>query len=219
MTVPAWPVVTDPSTSTAVPVLASYAALPLKSHCAVCVPVNAERLVPQSPVEQAVPVHAPAWHVAESVQGTLLVQLAPSFPVGFEHVPVAGLHIPATWHVSSGVHVFEVIAVQTPLWQEAVSVQRFVSVHAVLSDFGVRAQDLVLGLHAPRVWHWSAAAQAFPQPPQLAAVVRSVSQPSEGSPLQSPNPVLHWPIAHACPLQVAVAFGVLQAVQVVAPQP
>jgi hypothetical protein len=35
---------------------------------------------------------------------------------GFEHTPVAGLHVPATWHASEAEHVTVAPGVQTPTW-------------------------------------------------------------------------------------------------------
>lgn len=45
--------------------------------------------------------------------------------------------------------------------------------------------------------------------PQWSVVVMSVSQPSLGSPLQSPHPVLHVPMAQVPATQVAAAFAKL----------
>jgi hypothetical protein len=44
------------------------------------------------------PVQVPAWHVSVCVQALPSLQLVPSLAFGLEHVPVAGLHTPATWH-------------------------------------------------------------------------------------------------------------------------
>jgi hypothetical protein len=41
------------------------------------------------------PVHAPATHVSVAVHALLSSQLAPSAATGFEHMPVAGSHVPA----------------------------------------------------------------------------------------------------------------------------
>jgi len=64
-----------------------------------------------------------------------------------------------------------------------------------------------------------AALQATPQLPQLAASVRSTSQPSFALPLQSSWPGSQALIAHAPLEHVGVAFVVSQAVQLVALHP
>jgi hypothetical protein len=88
-------------------------------------------------------------------------------------------------------------------------------------DFGVMAHVFVAGLHAPSVWHWSGAAQALPQAPQFCGVVRSISQPSEGSLLQSPKFVAHLVMTQAwLPLHFSVAtLDSLHGVQPLSPQP
>ena len=60
------------------------------------------------------------------------LQLPPSFPVGLEQMPVDGLHVPATWHVSSAVQVLGLVPVQTPPWQVSVCVQALLSLQGVL---------------------------------------------------------------------------------------
>src|SRR5690349_23038176 len=44
-----------------------------------------------------VPLHVPPWHVSVCVQASPSVQALPSGFAGFEQMPVAGLHVPATW--------------------------------------------------------------------------------------------------------------------------
>jgi hypothetical protein len=60
------------------------------------------------------PVHTPAWHVSTSVQAFPSLQAVPFVAFGFEQVPIAGLHVPATWHWSDAVHVTGLAPVQTP---------------------------------------------------------------------------------------------------------
>ena len=60
------------------------------------------------------PVHTPARQVSVWVQASLSLQLVPSDAAGFEHAPVVGSHVPATWHWSSAVHVTGLLPVQTP---------------------------------------------------------------------------------------------------------
>ena len=42
------------------------------------------------------PVQTPAWHVSVCVQPFPSLQPVPFAAVGFEHMPVAGLQVPAT---------------------------------------------------------------------------------------------------------------------------
>jgi len=44
------------------------------------------------------PVQVPAWHVSVWVQALPSLQEVPLVAGGFEHTPVLGLHVPATWH-------------------------------------------------------------------------------------------------------------------------
>ena len=50
------------------------------------------------------PTQTPAWHTSEPVQKLPSLQAVPFGAFGFEHVPVAGLHVPATWQASLAVH-------------------------------------------------------------------------------------------------------------------
>ena len=44
------------------------------------------------------PMQMPVWQVSVCVQALPSLQLAPSALSGFEHTPVAGLHVPTSWH-------------------------------------------------------------------------------------------------------------------------
>ena len=81
------------------------------------------------------------------------LQLVPSVAGGFEHVPVAGLHVPATWHWSLAVHVIGLDPVQTPLWHLSVWVQALPSLQLAPSVAGGFEHWPVLGLHVPATWH------------------------------------------------------------------
>lgn len=61
----------------------------------------------------------------------LTVQAWFSFPVGFEHWPVEGLQVPATWHWSLAVHTTGLLPVHTPFWQVSVRVQALPSLQVV----------------------------------------------------------------------------------------
>src|SRR5437016_13951613 len=84
---------------------------------------------------------------------------------GLEQLPVAGLHVPATWHWSRAVQVTGLLPTQLPLWQVSVCVQALPSLHGVpLVAVGVE-QLPVAGLHVPATWHWSRAVQVIGRPP------------------------------------------------------
>jgi len=63
------------------------------------------------------PVQAPARQVSVWVQALPSSQVLPFAFSGLEQVPVAGLHVPASWHWSSAVQVTGFAPVQTPAWQ------------------------------------------------------------------------------------------------------
>jgi hypothetical protein len=69
----------------------------------------------------------------------------------------------------------------------------------------LRQSPLVPQVHWP-LTQLSPAAQTCPQVPQLLGVLRAVSQPSAGLPLQSPKPARQAK-PHAPPLQIAVALA------------
>lgn len=92
------------------------------------------------------------------------VQVVPSGAVGFVQVPVAGWHEPATWQVSSAVHVTGFEPMQVPLRQESVCVQRFPSLQVVPFAAEGFEHTPVLGLHVPATWHGSIAVQTTVAP-------------------------------------------------------
>jgi hypothetical protein len=44
------------------------------------------------------PTQLPPWQVSVCVQALPSLHVVPSDAAGFEHAPVAGSHVPATWH-------------------------------------------------------------------------------------------------------------------------
>jgi hypothetical protein len=72
---------------------------------------------------------------------------------GLEHVPFAGLHVPALWHWSLAVHVTGAPGWQLPDWHLSACVQASPSVHAVLSGFAGLEHIPFVGLHVPTLWH------------------------------------------------------------------
>ncbi len=61
------------------------------------------------------PVQVPAWHVSVWVQASASLHEVPSGFVGFEHAPVAGLQVPASWQWSSAVQTTGLPAVHEPV--------------------------------------------------------------------------------------------------------
>src|SRR5438874_1528747 len=59
------------------------------------------------------PTQAPAWQVSVCVPASPSSQAVPSSCAGSEQVPVAGLHVPAAWHWSEGVHT-TAVPIQAP---------------------------------------------------------------------------------------------------------
>jgi hypothetical protein len=102
----------------------------------------------------AVPVHRPsALHASPKVQALPSLQVVPMAATGLEQLPVAGLHVPATWHASSAAQVTGLPPVQEPDWHVSVCVQALPSLQAVpLGALGFE-QVPVAGLQVPATWH------------------------------------------------------------------
>ena len=114
----------------------------------------------------AVPgVHAPDWHVSPVVHAFPSLQLVPFAFAGFEQVPVAVSHVPATWHWSLAPQTTGFPDTQAPARQVSASVQAFPSLQAVPSPFAGFEQTPDCGSQVPATWHWSAAAQTTALPP------------------------------------------------------
>src|SRR2546427_765197 len=110
------------------------------------------------------PVHVPARQVSPCVQASPSSYAAPSSLLGFEHSPVAGLHVPASWHWSCAVQVTELPPVHVPPWQVSLCVQASPSLHPVLSGLLGFEHSPVAGLQVPASWHCSWAVQTTGSP-------------------------------------------------------
>jgi hypothetical protein len=66
------------------------------------------------------------------VQALPSLHAVPSCAGGFEHAPVAGLHVPAEWHWSLGLHITWFDPVQTPPWQTSILVHALPSLHGAV---------------------------------------------------------------------------------------
>ena len=99
-------------------------------------------------------MQTPVWHVSLCVQALPSLHAVPFGAFGFEHVPVAGLHVPATWHWSLAVHVTGLEPVQIPARHESVCVQALPSLQAFpFGAFGFEHLP-VAGSQVPVTWHW-----------------------------------------------------------------
>src|SRR5439155_544869 len=148
-------------------------------------------------------VHVPPWQVSLSVQASPSLHPAPSALLGFEHSPVPGLHVPASWHWSCAVQVTEVPAVHVPPWQVSLSVQASPSLHPVPSGLLGLEHSPVAGLHVPASWHWSCAVQTTGSPVhvppwQVSVCVQaspSSHPPPSGIAIPSHEPVVQTAVA------------------------
>ena len=73
------------------------------------------------------PVQTPVWQVSVCVHAFASLHAVPFGAFGFEHVPLAGLQTPATWHWSCAVQTTGFAPVQTPAWHVSVCVHAFAS--------------------------------------------------------------------------------------------
>src|SRR5207244_3600259 len=105
------------------------------------------------------PLDGPAWEVAGPVRALPSLQAAPSGFAGFEHAPVAGAQVPASWHWSAGAQVTGFVPLHSPAWQVSVRVQALPSLQAAPSGFAGFEHAPVAGSQVPASWHWSAGAQ------------------------------------------------------------
>jgi hypothetical protein len=105
------------------------------------------------------PTQMPVWHESLCVHAFPSLQVVPSPAFGFEHIPVPGLQMPATWHWSLAAQITGFEPVQTPLWHESDCVQAFPSLQDCPSGAFGFEQRPVPGLHVPATWHWSLAVQ------------------------------------------------------------
>ena len=101
----------------------------------------------------------PAWHESDCVQALPSLHEVPFAAAGFVHVPVAGLHVPATWHWSDDVQTTGLVPVHTPAWQASLWVHALPSLHdAPLAAAGFEHAPFE-GSQVPATWHWSKAVQ------------------------------------------------------------
>jgi hypothetical protein len=78
---------------------------------------------------------------------------------GLVQLPLAGWHIPALWHWSSGTHTTGFEPVQVPVWQVSIWVHRSESSQPLPSGLFGLVQLPVACWHMPALWHWSSGVQ------------------------------------------------------------
>src|SRR5438034_1268517 len=93
------------------------------------------------------PVQTPLWQLSVCVQALPSLQALPLAFAGFEHVPVAGLQVPAAWHWSEAVQMTGLLPVQTPVWQVSACVQALPSLQALPLVFAELEHWSVAGSH------------------------------------------------------------------------
>jgi hypothetical protein len=103
-----------------------------------------------------VPPHTPPVQTSPVVHALPSLHTVPFAAAGFVQDPVAGLHVPATWHWSLAMQVVGVPVMHTPPLHAMVPVQAFPPqpVPSVAAGF---EQVPVLGLHTPATWQSSLA--------------------------------------------------------------
>lgn len=118
----------------------------------------------------AVPPHLPAVHLSVAVHTRPSLQSVPSAAFGVEHVPVAGLHVPAAWQASMAEHTTGLPPLHAPAVQISLRVHASLSLHAAPSALAGLAHIPLAGSHAPTSWHSSSAVHTTGLPPWHAPV-------------------------------------------------
>ena len=106
-----------------------------------------------SQVTAVPPTHAPLEQASPVVQALLSLHVVPFVAGGFEQLPVAGSHEPATWHWSLAAHVFKLLPVHTPATQVSVCVQGLPSLHGVPETLPFAGQGALLPVHVAATSH------------------------------------------------------------------
>jgi hypothetical protein len=133
------------------------------------------------------PTQVPFWQVSARVQALPSLQAIPFGAAGVEHAPVAGSHVPATWHASLGAHATGLPPTHAPLWQLSVEVHALPSLHGVPFGAAGFEHTPVAGSHVPIAWHASLAAHT------------TRFSPTHAPPRQLSARVQAFPSLHAVP--------------------
>jgi len=100
-----------------------------------------------------IPKHTPeASHLSMVVQALLSLQVLFA-ATGFEQSPLAGLHVPTSWHWSDAVQTTAVVPMHVPEASHlSIAVQALPSLQVLFSATGFEHVPLA-GLHVPTSWH------------------------------------------------------------------
>jgi len=111
------------------------------------------------------PTHEPAMQLSTMVHALPSLQAVPSGLPGLEHMPVAALQVPTSWHASSAVHVMGLLPWQLPAWHVSVWVHASPSLQALPSAFCGLVHSPVPGLQVPTSWQLSVGGHVMAAPP------------------------------------------------------
>ena len=95
------------------------------------------------------PLHAPDAHASVCVHALPSSQAVPSGAAGFEQMPVAGLHVPVSWHASLAVQMTGLEPVHAPETHASDWVHPLASLQVVPSAAGGFEQAPVVGSQVP----------------------------------------------------------------------
>src|SRR5256712_240366 len=110
------------------------------------------------------PPRAPPSHVSALVQALPSSHAVPFGLAGLEQKPVAGLHVPMSWHSSWARQTTGTPGTQLPATHASPTVQASPSSQGVASAAAGFEQSPVDGSHVPASWHWSRAVQTTGTP-------------------------------------------------------
>jgi hypothetical protein len=111
------------------------------------------------------PAHTPFWQLSLCVHALPSLQTVPLTAFGFEHEPVVGSQMPATWHWSEAVQVTRLVPTHAPPKQVSTCVHALPSLQAVPSSAVGFEHKPLAGSQMPAAWHWSIATQMRGLPP------------------------------------------------------
>jgi hypothetical protein len=95
------------------------------------------------------PAHVPAWQRSCRVHALPSMHAVPFGFIGFEQTPLAGSHVPASWHWSLATQTTGSLPVHAPLRHASVRVHALPSSQPLPSGFGGFEHSPVAGSHVP----------------------------------------------------------------------
>src|SRR5690606_40334446 len=103
------------------------------------------------------PAQLPCSQLSLCVHASPSSHTVPSAATGLLQAPVAGSHVPTSWHWSSAVHTTGSEPAQLPCSQLSLCVHASPSSHTVPSAATGLLHTPVVGSHVHTSWHWSSA--------------------------------------------------------------